>query len=150
MPPPIGSPVREFLNVCSNPVSYTHLDVYKRQLPGGEWNMLKYLRQFGIFFCSAVLIFLYPLTAPAGTAVSAPEQGRQTLRVGYINYDGFIVQENGGYIDGYGVAFLDKISEYTGWRYEFYYNTWEECLNELERGTIDLVCCAQSLSLIHI
>ena len=98
--------------------------------------MLKYLRQFGIFFCSAVLIFLYPLTAPAGTAVSAPEQGRQTLRVGYINYDGFIVQENGGYIDGYGVAFLDKISEYTGWRYEFYYNTWEECLNELERGTI--------------
>ena len=106
--------------------------------------MLKYLRQFGIFFCSAVLIFLYPLTAPAGTAVSAPEQGRQTLRVGYINYDGFIVQENGGYIDGYGVAFLDKISEYTGWRYEFYYNTWEECLNELERGTIDLVCCAQS------
>ena len=106
--------------------------------------MLKYLRQFGIFFCSAVLIFLYPLTAPAGTAVSAPEQGRQPLRVGYINYDGFIVQENGGYIDGYGVAFLDKISEYTGWRYEFYYNTWEECLNELERGTIDLVCCAQS------
>ena len=78
--------------------------------------MLKYLRQFGIFFCSAVLIFLYPLTAPAGTAVSAPEQGRQPLRVGYINYDGFIVQENGGYIDGYGVAFLDKISEYTGWR----------------------------------
>ena len=98
--------------------------------------MLKYLRQFGIFFCSAVLIFLYPLTAPAGTAVSAPEQGRQTLRVGYINYDGFIVQENGGYIDGYGVAFLDKISEYTGWRYEFYYNTWEECLNELERRCV--------------
>ena len=79
-------------------------------------------------------------TDGAGRNCCISPGARQTdIEVGYINYDGFIVQENGGYIDGYGVAFLDKISEYTGWRYEFYYNTWEECLNELERGTIDLV-----------
>ena len=106
--------------------------------------MEKYLKQFRIFIWTVILFLAYTMTAAAGTYASAPEHGRQTIRVGYIDYDGFIVPEYGGYFNGYGVAILNKISQYTGWRYEYYYYTWEECLDELERGTIDLVCCAQS------
>ncbi|MDD3193883.1 MAG: hypothetical protein PHE47_08600 [Oscillospiraceae bacterium] len=46
------------------------------------------------------------------------EEGGITLRVGYIDYQGFIGQAEDGSYTGYAVEYLDKISEYTGFRYE--------------------------------
>ncbi len=33
-----------------------------------------------------------------------------------------------GSIQGYGVELLDKIAEYTGWKYEYVYDTWDNVL----------------------
>ena len=66
----------------------------------------------------------------------------EKIRVGYIDYGGFIENINGNYI-GYGVEYLEKIAEYTGYQYEYVYDTWENCLKRLEQGDIDLVCTAQ-------
>ena len=38
----------------------------------------------------------------------------ETIRIGYIDYGGFIDQDEKGEYTGYGVELLDKIAEYTG------------------------------------
>lgn len=38
---------------------------------------------------------------------------------------------------------LDKIAEYTGWKYEYVYDTWDNVLKKLESGEIDMICQAQ-------
>lgn len=103
--------------------------------------MINSIKRFRLFILSLVLVLAFPLAAPAGSDTSDGEQ--KTMKVGYINYEGFIKPEGGGYFSGYGVAFLSKISQYTGWNYEYDYYTWEDCLDALQKGEIDLVCCAQ-------
>jgi ABC-type amino acid transport substrate-binding protein len=65
------------------------------------------------------------------------------IRVGYTDSPGFIEKTADGTIDGYGVAYLNEISHYTGWRYEYVYATWQECLELLAKGEIDLLGMAQ-------
>ena len=72
----------------------------------------------------------------------ASEAKNKTIRIGYVDFDNFIVEEN-GHFSGYAVEYLNKISEYTGWDYEYVYGTWEESLNNLEEGKIDLIVQAQ-------
>lgn len=64
------------------------------------------------------------------------------IRVGYIDYAGFI--ENIGLkYSGYGVEYLEEISKYTNWNYDYVYDTWENHLEALKKGTIDILCTAQ-------
>lgn len=67
----------------------------------------------------------------------------ETIRIGYIDYGGFIDQDEKGKYTGYGVELLDKIAEYTGWKYEYVYDTWDNVLKKLETGEIDMICQAQ-------
>lgn len=103
--------------------------------------MINYIKRFRLFIRPLALVLVFLLAAPAGFDAYGGEQ--RTMKVGYINYEGFIQTEGDGYFNGYGVAFLSKISQYTGWNYEYKYYTWEDCLDALEKGEIDLVCCAQ-------
>ena len=82
---------------------------------------------------------LFPMMADAGGS----QMAQPKIRVGYIDYDGFITQEKDGTYSGYGVEYLQEISEYTGWKYEYVYDTWEHQLKALEEGKIDLLCHAQ-------
>ncbi len=66
----------------------------------------------------------------------------KVVKVGYIDQGDFI-QNNYGNYTGYGAEYLDKVSEITGWEYEYILDTWENCLSKLEDGEIDLVCMAQ-------
>lgn len=77
------------------------------------------------------------------TGVSADRGEKKVLRVGDIGYEGFIDKQADGTYEGYGVSYLNRISQYTGWKYEYVSGTWEEILDMLERGEIDLVCTAQ-------
>lgn len=52
----------------------------------------------------------------------------ETIRIGYIDYGGFIDLDENGEYTGYGVELLDKIAEYTGWKYEYVYDTWDNVL----------------------
>jgi len=77
------------------------------------------------------------------TAAVADQEKRHVIKVGYIDYDGFITEEKDGTYTGYGVEYLRKIAEYTGWEYEFEYDSWDQQLKKLETGEIDMVCQAQ-------
>lgn len=90
--------------------------------------------------CAFLLGFVL-LTAGVSGAWNVQASPR-VLKVGYIDYDGFI-QEEYGEFSGYGVEYLGKISEYTGWDYAYVFDTWENCLDKLSRGEIDLLCTAQ-------
>ena len=39
----------------------------------------------------------------------------------------------------YGVEYLNKISQYTGWRYEYINESWENQLADLKSGKVDLM-----------
>lgn len=74
---------------------------------------------------------------------AADMDSNQVIRIGYIDYDGFIVEEEDGSFSGYGVEYLAAISNYTGWTYEYVYDSWENHLEALKRGEIDFLCHAQ-------
>ena len=64
------------------------------------------------------------------------------IRVGY-DVNASFIQENNGEYSGYGVEYLEKIAEYTGWEYEFVeYHKWSNSLENLKLGEIDLICTA--------
>lgn len=73
----------------------------------------------------------------------AEEKTAQKIRIGYIDYEGFIYETEDGSYTGYGTEYLEKIAEYTGWEYEYVYDSWENQLENLKNGTIDFVCHAQ-------
>lgn len=91
-----------------------------------------------VLFCLFAFLLI---TLWVGKPIEARAEGT-VVKVGYIDQDNFIDDTNGVY-SGYGIEYLDKISEYTGWQYEYKLDSWENCLKKLETGEIDLVCIAQ-------
>lgn len=89
-----------------------------------------------ILFLVAMSAFLLPRSAEAETM-------KRTVRIGYIDYEGFIVQEQEGSYEGYGVDYLNAIGEITGWNYEYVYDTWENHMEALKEGRLDFICHAQ-------
>lgn len=67
----------------------------------------------------------------------------KTIRVGYIDYDGFITPDADEGFTGYGAEYLQEVAHYTGWQYTYSRDTWENCLEDLRGGRIDLLCTAQ-------
>lgn len=67
----------------------------------------------------------------------------RSVKIGYIDYSGFIQQNSRGDFAGYAVEYLNKISEYTGYEYEYIYGSLEQCLDRIENGEIDFFCAAQ-------
>lgn len=91
--------------------------------------------------CKVILVLLsFVLISGGFTKVVFADD---VIRVGYINYNGFIEKDKNKKFDGYGVKYLNEISKYTGWRYEYVYDTWTNCLEKLKTGEIDLICTSQ-------
>lgn len=65
------------------------------------------------------------------------------INVGYIDYKGFIEKDKSGAYSGYAVDYLNEISKYTQWEYHYIYDSWEQCLEKLKDGKIDILCSAQ-------
>ena len=67
------------------------------------------------------------------------EEENKTVRVGYFPYANF---QEGGYGErkqGAGYEYLQKISYITGWKYEYVYGSFKECLDMLADGKIDIL-----------
>ncbi len=62
----------------------------------------------------------------------------ETVRVGINLYDGFNNKQQNAY-SGYNYDYLQRIAKYAGWNYEFVEGTWEQCLQWLASGEIDLL-----------
>lgn len=89
-----------------------------------------------------IVTFLYSIPF-SNDMVGRAFQSKEKIRVGYIDYAGFIEKKSNGEYYGYGVEYLNEIAKYTDWEYEYVYDTWENCLQLLKEGKIDLLCTAQ-------
>ena len=77
---------------------------------------------------------------PIGLISARAEE--KVIRIGYDENSNFIKESDGNYY-GYGVEYLEKIAEYTGWKYEYVKDdSWHNCLEMLRKGEIDLICTA--------
>lgn len=76
-------------------------------------------RWAALFFCILLLAHTSLAWAAAG--------GGKTVRVGYYDISGFIEKDESGNFSGYGVDYLNRIAEKTGWNYEYVYGTLRSC-----------------------
>lgn len=72
-----------------------------------------------------------------------PVRAADRIRVGCVDIGNFIQMGPDGYPSGYGAEYLDKIAEYAGWEYEYVQAPWDECLELLKEGKIDLLLPAE-------
>lgn len=71
---------------------------------------------------------------------SANNEHHKTVKIGYYQSHGF--QEGDGdstLRSGYGYEYLQKVSAYTGWKYEYISGDWDELYQQLKKGKIDLM-----------
>lgn len=92
-----------------------------------------------ILLCFFLLCFLCITDIPA----KGKEKEKEPLKIGYFDYNRFIEKDSKGRFTGYGVEYLQELSRYTGWEYEYVYGNWSQCLEWLKDGEIDMLCTAQ-------
>ena len=92
-----------------------------------------------------IMLLFVPLSAYAseiksdGKTTQALEEENKTVRVGYFPYANFQEGGYGEHKQGAGYEYLQKISYITGWKYEYVYGSFKECLDMLEDGEIDIL-----------
>ena len=99
--------------------------------------------------CLSVLVLIMLLFVPVsayaseiksdGKTTQAMAEENKTVRVGYFPYANFQEGGYGEHKQGAGYEYLQKISYITGWKYEYVYASFKECLDMLEDGEIDLL-----------
>ena len=92
-----------------------------------------------IFIISGFSIF------PSVTAFAEDEPGdNRTYKAGVFGFDGYHMKDENGSLSGYGIEFLNLVSEYSGvnFVYTAYDKTWDDMLDMLEKGEIDVVTSA--------
>lgn len=70
----------------------------------------------------------------------------QKVRVGYFAFSSFHDIDANGVYSGYGYDYLQELAKYTDWEYDYVFATWDECLEMLAKGEIDLLGSAQYTS----
>ena len=98
---------------------------------------LRILALIMLLFVS-VLAYASEIKSDGKTTQEMKEENK-TVRVGYFPYANF---QEGGYGErkqGAGYEYLQKISYITGWKYEYVYGSFKECLDMLEDGEIDII-----------
>lgn len=97
-----------------------------------ERNRLYYLAAY-VMLALVMSLKLFPLT------VFAEDSSQEkTVRVGYVNVATYEEGGEGEYKTGSGYEYLQKISYYTGWKYEYVYGSFKEMYDMLVNGEIDL------------
>ena len=92
-----------------------------------------------------IMLLLVPASVHAsemksnGKTAQAMEKENKTVRVGYFPYANFQEGSSGEHKQGAGYEYLQKISYITGWKYEYVYGSFKECLDMLADGEIDIL-----------
>ena len=93
------------------------------------------INQFIVIISAAIL-----LVTALPFDVSAEGTAREKVRVGY--YENEVFQEGaqeGSVKTGYAYEYYQKLSEYTGWRYEYVYGDFSDLYQKLLDGEIDFL-----------
>lgn len=98
-----------------------------------------------IRICRAIkiIILFLPLMILVQPVNGYTEEEKELIRVGYFLFDGYNDIYGIDQKDGYGYEYLQKIAEFTNWKYEYVPGTWQEQLAMLEKGEIDILGSAQ-------
>lgn len=91
---------------------------------------------------SAILLGIYLFQACLPLTVWASDAPR-IVRAGWFSLDGYQFIDKNGSRSGYGYEYYQEIARYTGWRYEYVPGTWQECIDRLADGRIDLLSFVQ-------
>ena len=102
--------------------------------------------QFLFVLAAAFVLVLLPAIGSS----AAPVRSVRLVRVGWYPVDGIHTynasadkKHDGsdvpGVYGGYDYEYLKRISEFTGWRYKFVVDSFENCLAMLQRGELDLL-----------
>ena len=92
-----------------------------------------------------IMLLFVPLSTYAseiksdGKTTQVTEEKNKTVRVGYFPYANFQEGGYGEHKQGAGYEYLQKISYITGWKYEYVYGSFKECLDMLADGEIDIL-----------
>ena len=92
-----------------------------------------------------IMLLLVPASVHAsemksnGKTAQAMEKENKTVRVGYFPYANFQEGGYGEHKQGAGYEYLQRISYITGWKYEYVYGSFKECLDMLADGEIDIL-----------
>ena len=87
-----------------------------------------------------MVMILFASMLPVGNSIVKADE--RVIRIGYDANSNFIKAGEDGFY-GYGVDYLEKIAEYTGWKYEYVKDeSWHASLEKLRNGEIDLICTA--------
>ena len=99
--------------------------------------------------CLSILVLMMLLFVPVSAYASeiksdekttqGIEEENKTVRVGYFPYANFQEGGYGEHKQGAGYEYLQKISYITGWKYEYVYGSFKECLDMLADGEIDIL-----------
>ncbi|MBQ3379078.1 MAG: transporter substrate-binding domain-containing protein [Clostridia bacterium] len=102
---------------------------------------MKIRKNTALLACIAILLFLI-LSVGVPVPINAAASGREgiTVRVGY--YENEIFQEGakeGTVKSGYAYEYYQKLSEYTGWHYDYVYGEFGDLYQMLLDGDIDFL-----------
>ena len=94
----------------------------------------KYKKQIIALFLlfSVFIIYIVPFTA------KAEEKEKDVVRVGWFN-SSFCYYDKFGRRCGIAYEYDQKISAYTGWKYEYVEDSWPNLLQMLKEGKIDIL-----------
>ena len=88
--------------------------------------------------CYLGFLVFVAVFSPVLVHAAESDAEQKTVRVGYVNVTNYEEGGEGEYKRGAGYEYLQKISYLTGWKYEYVYGSFKECLEMLEKGEIDL------------
>ncbi len=102
----------------------------------GSFGRLRINKLLVLLLLTALIVSLFP----CGRVYASDAKEGKTVRVGYYENEVF---EEGASADavktGYAYEYYQKISEYTGWQYEYVYGGFNELYEMLLTGDIDLL-----------
>lgn len=92
-----------------------------------------------IFLIMAFLLFLLPFPHALAADTEASASSLKKVRVGYLIYPGYQEGEGDAPKSGYGYEYLQQIAYYAGWDYEYVNGSFNELLEMLKNGEIDIM-----------
>lgn len=96
------------------------------------------MRKILAFILTLICCLSLSLVQAAEQNTDSP-QHIKTVRVGYLIFDGYQKGRDGEPKSGYGYEYLQKVAYYAGWHYEYVYGEFNELLDKLANGEIDLM-----------
>ena len=91
------------------------------------------------------LMVCFWLLLPNFTVNAAEQANNRTVRAGVFYFDGYHMKDEDGDLTGYGVEFLNLVSQYShlNFIYSGYDRSWDDMLVMLDSGEIDVVTSAR-------